>query len=148
MNIQTTRKQNGFTIVELLIVIVVISILAGLVLNTFNSIRSRERDTDRKNSIRVVHNQLESYYADKGFYPTTANMGDAAWLTKNMPGLDTNELIDPLGGNFSYKAKDNCNNEKDNLCENYTLSADLEEDGRGEDDADANVADFQNNSSH
>ena len=38
---------NGFTIIELLIVIVVIGILAGLVLTAFTGIQQKARDTDR-----------------------------------------------------------------------------------------------------
>ncbi|MEO8863266.1 MAG: prepilin-type N-terminal cleavage/methylation domain-containing protein, partial [Candidatus Saccharimonadales bacterium] len=40
-------KQQGFTIVELLIVIVVIGILAALVITTFTGIQQKGRDTER-----------------------------------------------------------------------------------------------------
>lgn len=139
------KRESGFTIVELLIVIVVIGILAGLVLNTFNGIQARGRDTDRKNDIRIIHGQLEAYQADKGYYPTTANLADSTWVDQELPGLDAEVLVDPSGGAYAYAAEANCDNTADN-CDNYTLSADLEEDGRTTDDADSNTADFEKNS--
>src|SRR5690606_24488036 len=49
--------QKGFTVVELLIVIVVIGILAALVLNTFAGIQQKARDTERKTDINAVATQ-------------------------------------------------------------------------------------------
>jgi prepilin-type N-terminal cleavage/methylation domain-containing protein len=42
------KASKGFTIVELLIVIVVIGILAALVVTTYNGIQQKARDTERK----------------------------------------------------------------------------------------------------
>ena len=59
------RLQKGFTIVELLIVIVIIGILALLVLNTFNGVQQKARDTERQTDATSISKQLEAYYADK-----------------------------------------------------------------------------------
>ena len=69
------RREQGFTIVELLIVIVVIGILAGLVLNTFNGIQSRARDTERRTDVNAIHAQVEAFHADNG-YSITAKVTD------------------------------------------------------------------------
>ncbi len=136
------NKQSGFTIVELLIVIVVIGILAGLVLNTFNGIQARARDDERKTDINAVQGHLEAYHADNGSYPTTANIADTAWVSSNLQGLDPEALIDPSSGNYSYVAEPaDCDNATDD-CTDFTLSADLEEDGRGSADADDDTADY------
>ena len=58
------NRREGFTIIELLIVIVVIGILAGLVLNSFGNIQERARDTERQNDINSIHTALELYYTD------------------------------------------------------------------------------------
>ena len=68
------RKQQGFTIVELLIVIVVIGILAALVVTTFTGIQQKARDTERQTDIKAVHGQLEAYYAQNGAYPALADL--------------------------------------------------------------------------
>lgn len=89
------KKQEGFTIVELLIVIVVIGILAALVITTFTGIQQQARNTERETDIKAIHGQLEAYYAQEGFYPTLGNMNDAAWRAANMKGLDDEALADP-----------------------------------------------------
>ena len=53
--ISLKSKQKGFTIVELLIVIVVIGILVALVVTTFSGIQRRARDTERQTDIKAVH---------------------------------------------------------------------------------------------
>lgn len=47
-------KQRGFTIVELLIVIVVIAILAAISIIAYNGIQSRARDAQRSNDIATI----------------------------------------------------------------------------------------------
>lgn len=90
------KAQSGFTIVELLIVIVVIGILAALVLNTFQGVQARARDTERKTDINAIHTHLEVYYNDNGNYPVNA----AAITVANLPGLDAEALVDPNGGSI------------------------------------------------
>ncbi len=87
------KQESGFTIVELLIVIVVIGILAALVLNTFQGVQARARDTERTTDINALHTQYEVFFNDNGNYPTFAQAGVAA----NFPGLDAEALNDPNG---------------------------------------------------
>lgn len=90
-------KQRGFTIVELLIVIVVIGILAALVITTFTGIQQKARNTERQTDVKALHGQVEAYYAQNGRYPTLANMNDVAWRGTNMKGLDCEAMKDPKG---------------------------------------------------
>src|SRR5436190_17920257 len=85
-------KQQGFTIVELLIVIVVIGILAALVITTFTGIQQKARDTERTTDIKALHGQLEAYYAQNGYYPQLSDV-----TTTNLKGLDPGALNDPKG---------------------------------------------------
>jgi len=82
-------KDKGFTIVELLIVIVVIGILAAITIVAFNGIQQRGRDAQRKSDIASITKALELYYIDNGEFPlangsTTINSSwsttaDASW---------------------------------------------------------------------
>ncbi len=136
------NKQRGFTIVELLIVIVVIGILAALVITTFTGIQQKARNTERTTDVKAMHGQVEAYFAQNGKYPTLANMNDSTWRSTNMKGLDQEALRDPTSSPASYTllgaaaangyayavtASDNtaCDNTAKD-CAKYTLTATLE----------------------
>ena len=88
-------KTRGFTIVELLIVIVVIGILATLVIVTFTGIQQKGRNTQRQTDIKALNGYVESFYAEYGFYPTGGDMTNPAFIQKYMKGLDPKALVDP-----------------------------------------------------
>jgi prepilin-type N-terminal cleavage/methylation domain-containing protein len=67
------RKQKGFTIVELLIVVVVIAILATITIVSFNGIQARARDTNRIENVQAIAKAIELYKVDKGQYPAISD---------------------------------------------------------------------------
>jgi type II secretion system protein G len=71
------RKQKGFTIVELVVVMIVIGILASIVMITFTTVQQRNRDSQRDRDITEVQRALDKYYAANGIYPS-ANGGAGA----------------------------------------------------------------------
>ncbi len=133
--ISLKRKDSGFTIVELLIVIVVIGILAALVVTTFSGIQKKARDSERQTDINALHGQVEAYYAQNGKYPTLANLNDTTWVSANLKGLDPAALKDPRGtgstlaataasGTYSYAVTPaGCDNGTGGDCTGYTLTA-------------------------
>ena len=62
-------KQKGFTIVELLIVIVVIAILAAITIVAYNGIQNRARSSQMVSGMTQYVKALASYAADKSTYP-------------------------------------------------------------------------------
>jgi prepilin-type N-terminal cleavage/methylation domain-containing protein len=138
------RKQSGFTIVELLIVIVVIGILAGLVITTFNGIQQKGRDTERETDIKALHGQVEAYWANEGRYPSLTEMNDrtatTGFVAVNLKGLDPEAFEDPRGTSANLVAAPAANSyayavensagascEADSTtCSSYTLTATLE----------------------
>jgi len=65
------RQQNGFTIVELLIVIVVIGILAAISTVAFNGIQTRAENTKTLTALRTYGQALATFKSDNGRYPIT-----------------------------------------------------------------------------
>lgn len=69
--IKNLKDQKGFTIVELLIVIVVIGILAAIVIVAFNGVQQRARNTQALTDAQSIVKKAEGVNADSGSYPTT-----------------------------------------------------------------------------
>ena len=66
------KSTRGFTIVELLIVIVVIAILAAISIVAYNGIQKRGQDSKRLSDMNQLQKSIEIYYAANGVYPTCA----------------------------------------------------------------------------
>lgn len=88
-------KDKGFTIIELMVVIVILFILAALIALTASGVQSKNRNGDRQTDIDTLRGQLESYYAGTDKYPVQANINDSAWRAKNMPRLKDGSIDDP-----------------------------------------------------
>lgn len=91
------KAQTGFTIIELLIVIAIIAILAGLVLNNFQGAQAKARDTQRVTDVNNIHTKLEEYYGDNNGYPNT-------FTAATFPGIDADSLKDPKGTSVDVNA--------------------------------------------
>ncbi len=118
MNKIKQLSRSGFTIVELLIVIVVIGILAGLVFVQFNNVQGRARDSERKADIRLIESKLAEYRADNSAYP--AALSDLSDIpAEALAGPKSGETYTYTatatgGGACTTAAKD---------CANYTISS-------------------------
>lgn len=63
------NKNKGFTIVELLIVIVVIGILAAIVVVAYRGIQDRAYDTSVQNDLANIAKKIKMYNVENGVYP-------------------------------------------------------------------------------
>lgn len=66
-------KQNGFTLVELLISISIIAILSVVLVVSFSNAQKNGRDQRRITDLKAIQNAAEQYYMLKGSYPTSKN---------------------------------------------------------------------------
>lgn len=97
MNVWAKQK-SGFTIVELLIVIVVIGILAAITIVAFNGVQNRANDAAVQSDLRSAGMKVNEYIALNGQTPTVAEFYTLGIkVTKNaygahyVPGGTTNE---------------------------------------------------------
>jgi type II secretion system protein G len=63
------RYQNGFTLIELMIVMIILGVLASLVAGNFFTSLKKGRDARRKADLQNIQKALEGYYEDKNAYP-------------------------------------------------------------------------------
>lgn len=67
------RKQQGFTIIELLVVIVVIGILAAITLISYNGIQTRANNMKTESAVATYRKALINYALENGEYPDGAS---------------------------------------------------------------------------
>src|SRR6266480_470847 len=78
--------QRAFTLLEVLVVIAIISILAGLLLSTFGYMQKKGTRARAETEIAAMSAACESYKADNGIYPTD---------TSTTEQLDSTASFDP-----------------------------------------------------
>jgi type II secretion system protein G len=77
------KRVSGFTIVELLVVIVVIAILAAITIVAYNGIQARARDSERSSEMQTIEKALALYFVDNGGYP---NCSGGTYAAGSTPG--------------------------------------------------------------
>lgn len=103
-NIKTRQKDGGFTIVELLVVIVVIGILAAITIVSYSGITARATTQANKSNASSIASAAMVVYANTGVYPvpvagsagnyTALNASDAKMPT----GLTIVNTVGPTSG--------------------------------------------------
>jgi len=61
--------KKGFTIIELLVVMVVIGILVTITVVSYSGLQQRSRDSERASDITQIKIAIEKYHSDKSGYP-------------------------------------------------------------------------------
>ena len=76
------KRESGFTIVELLIVIVVIGILAAITIVSYNGITAKANAATARSNAESVQKVAEAYNADNSVYPTLAQI-TSTWTNQS-----------------------------------------------------------------
>jgi type II secretion system protein G len=115
-------RSTGFTLLELMIVIAIIAILAGLILSTAGYIQKKGASSRAEAEIAALTVALENFKADNGDYPTGTNVNglnapssNNFLLTNLMPSTgkvyfefskgmtNAGNVVDPFGESYGYQ---------------------------------------------
>lgn len=131
--------RSGFSLIELLIAISVISLLITIGALTYQDIQKKGRDAKRQSDLRVIQGALEQYFADNKYYPFSLTSGTSSSFTSGTKTYLNSVPQDPLAGvgtqvNYLYKpikvvsgvASDCVTTDQNSLCINYCIFANLE----------------------
>lgn len=103
----TNALQRGFTLIEMIMVIVLLSVVMGIVGSKVYENFTKGKYNAGKAAVRTLAQKIEGYAADNGNLPAslsdlTTRPGNAAnW---SGPYAKPSELNDPFGHAFQYKA--------------------------------------------
>ena len=113
MNNKVSKTQSGFTLIELMVVMVILATLAVFVVPKFMDEPKRAQRVKAQVTITNLETALKTYYLDNGYYPTTDQGLDALVVEPNIdpvPGkwrkggyLEKGKVpLDPWGNDYIY----------------------------------------------
>ncbi|EKT4521587.1 type II secretion system major pseudopilin GspG [Pseudomonas putida] len=140
MSIRSARRaQRGFTLIEIMVVVIILGVLGALVLPNVMSRPDHAKLTAARTDIQSISTALEIYRLDNGRYPSTAQGLDAlvkrptvAPLPRqwNAQGYLKSTPTDPWGSPYQYMSPGTRSNQGYDL---YSLGADGQPGGEGMD---------------
>ena len=78
--VSRTHRKQGFTLVEILIVVVILGILAAIVIPQFTNASESAKSSSLVSQLQTIRSQLELYQVQhNGNYPTLVDEGTTDW---------------------------------------------------------------------
>jgi len=114
MNTSTFKRASraGFTLIELMAVILVMAILGSIIVGVSGYAGRRSAESKARAELQIIRNALEEYRVDRGTYPDQEFREEADWkawlndvnhpLTNIVADLN---FLDPWGNAYQYEYK-------------------------------------------
>lgn len=96
------RNRNGFTLIELVVVVLVLGILAAMAAPKLLDITGDARANSSRQSLAIIRDAVEIYRIESGAYPTAATL--AANMTSYIHGNFPAPEVGDIAGDNNVKA--------------------------------------------
>nr|MBL4772583.1 type II secretion system major pseudopilin GspG [Alcanivoracaceae bacterium] len=98
------NKQKGFSLIEILVVMVIMATIMGIVANSIGNNKKKAKLKEAEIKISRLKMSVESFNTDTGYYPRSLDAlvndnGDGNWLG---PYAKKKEIRDPWNEEFNY----------------------------------------------
>ena len=95
---ERSGSESGFTLVELLVVMLILGLLAAIAIPSFFNQRDKARDADAKSAVRTAETAMETYATDHNGSYANADLGDLQAIEATLndePGTSVTVASDP-----------------------------------------------------
>ena len=89
--VHTRRRHSGFTLIELMVVMVIVAMLLALAAPRYFGSLQKSKETALRQTLSVTRDALDKFYSDKGEYPDSL---DALVSTRYLRSLPIDPLLD------------------------------------------------------
>jgi general secretion pathway protein G len=110
------EQQDGFTLIEIMVVILILGLLATIVVQSLRGAADKAKRVKAQADLSEIKTGLDRFYLDNGYYPTT-DQGLSALVSLPTTGRVPNNYesagyierlpLDPWGSNYVYQSDGN-----------------------------------------